>query len=83
MEVMTDDLSEVQPVSLDFSMAVDNDGNSWIAAQSVVAFFRAVSIELVSADGGDFTLEDVSAVMEIEADALELRALDMTMEMGS
>ena len=79
---MTDDYSEAQPTSLDFSMAVDDDGEPWIFAHNIVMFFRAVSGALKSPDMMDLTLVDISEAMEIEADALELRILNMTTEMG-
>ena len=83
MEGMTDDLSEAEPTSMDFAIAVDDDGDPWILAQHIVTFFRALSGVLKLPDAANLTLGDISEAMEMEGDALELRILNMTTEMGS
>lgn len=75
---MNDD-EQVQPASGVIPVAVDTNGHPWMATHHVTQLLRAIANSCRNAtDDPDISPEEIAAAIDIEADAIEVRAIAAT-----
>ena len=76
---MGEDEQDPQPVVTSLPIVVGNDGQPYIGCDAVLALLRAIASSSRNlADDPDCDLRTLAATMDLEANALEVRAIAHT-----
>ncbi|SES03624.1 hypothetical protein [Streptomyces qinglanensis] len=69
----------VPPVATGLPLAVGSDGQPYLGCDTVIALLRAIASSSRNlADAPDCDLDTLAAILDLEADALEVRAIAHT-----
>ncbi|GAA0453951.1 hypothetical protein ACFQ2B_27720 [Streptomyces stramineus] len=75
---MNDD-SGIQPVCTRLPLAMGDDGQPYLAADAVSTLFRAMAEVIRGHRNEDGEIDIVAHILEMEADALDCRAIEHTL----